>query len=447
MTFDIFREKVFAEAKDKGFTDFELFYSAANGFSVRVFKGEIQEYKNSLTEGVGFRGTYNGKMGYAYSESLDPGIIDGLLENAKANAGIIESEDIEELYPGDPSYPIVDTYNPALDAVSAEEKIAAALNMDKAVTELDSRIKMADYCMFSSSETSTAIANSHGLNLMQKSNMASAYVIARAEQDGITKSAGEFWQGRDFSEFDYQKIAETAVAKAIGYLGAESVETGEYKIVFDNYTAANFFAVFTSVFIAERCQKGFSLLSKDRLGEVIAAPFVTIRDDGVTDLSLYSKPFDVEGVATQNKAVIENGVLTNLLYNTKSAKKDGVKSTGNASKPGFGGALGTSVTNFYLVPGEKSFDEILAEVGDGLIITGLQGLHSGANPISGDFSFSADGFVIENGKKGRPVEQITVAGNFYELLKNIAIIGNDLRFYQNFGLPSIAVNGLKVAGK
>ena len=296
-----------------------------------------------------------------------------------------------------------------------------------------------------------AMANSYGLNLSKKYNMGNAYVIARVEENGQNKSSYEYWAGRDFADFDYKKLAEKAVKEALSYLGATSIPSGQYPVLFDQNTTKDILGVFTSVFMAENGQKGFSLLNKSRLGETIAAAHITLRDDGVTDLSLGSMAFDAEGVATQNKAVIENGVLKTLLYNTKSAEKDGVKSTGNASKAGFGGAIGTSVTNFYLVPGQKSYDELVQGMEKGVIITDMAGLHSGVNPVSGDFSVSADGYYVENGKIAKPIEQITVAGNFFDLLKNIDSVGSDLRFHSSgsggIGAPSILVNGLSVAGE
>ncbi|MCL2372041.1 MAG: TldD/PmbA family protein [Defluviitaleaceae bacterium] len=446
MMFDIFREKVFAKAKEKGFEDYELYYSAGDSFSVRVFDGEIAEYKNSASEGAGFRGTYKGKMGYAYTEKLDEALIDQLLANAADNATVIEDEDVEKLYPGDPSYPECITYNPALNNVTADQKIQWALDMEAYAKSLDSRVKMADYCTIYTNEGSIAMANSHGLNLDAKYNTAYAYLIARVEENGITKSGYNFWVGRDFAAFDYKKLVKEAVDMAISYLGAESIPTGEYPIIFTNRSAREIFGVFTSVFIAEMGQKGFSLLNKSRLGEKIAAANITLRDDGIHPSSFDNKGFDAEGVATQQKAIIENGELKTLLYNTKAAAKDGVKSTGNAAKQGFGGAITTSPINFYLQPGEKSYQDIIAGVSSGVIITELAGLHSGANAVSGDFSFSADGFLVENGKIVKPVEQITVAGNFFDMLKNITTVGSDLEFEGNIGMPSLLVQGLAVAG-
>jgi len=450
MTFDAFRDELFAQAKAKGFADYELYYSAGNSFSVRVFKGEIAEYKNATSEGAGFRGTFGGKMGYAYTENLDSDIIPALLANAADNATIIEEEEIEKLYPGDDKYPKTNSYNSALNTVGTAQKIEWVLEMEKYAQGLDPRVTVVDYCTLITGETAISMANSYGLNLSQKGNIAMAYMIARVEENGIMKSGMEWWSGRDFADFDYKALAEKAVKTALSNLGAGSIPSGQYPVLFEREAARDLFETFAQIFVAEKAQKGFSLLSKSKVGEVIAAPHVTLRDDGVTDLSLGSFSFDAEGVAAQNKAIIENGVLKTLLYNTKSAAKDGVKSTGNASKAGFGGAVSTGTTNFYLVPGEKSYDEMIARIEKGVIIADLAGLHAGTNVISGDFSISADGYFVENGKITKPVEQITVAGNFYDFLKNIETVGADLRFRSmgagGIGMPSILVNGLSIAG-
>jgi len=450
MTFQDFKQELFAQAKAKGFTDYEVLFLGSNGFSVRVLGGEITEYKSTASQGVGFRGTFGGKMGYAASEKMDETVIGSMIENAAANAGIIEDEAVEKLYPGDDSYPEVNVYNPALDDVTAADKIKWTMEMEAYAKGLDPRVKIADFCTIGNQENEMAMANSYGLDLSQKRNIASAVVVARVEENGITKSAYEYWSGRDFAELDYKALAKKAVDTAISYLGAQSIPTGAYPVAFDNNSAKDLFAVFSGIFMAENGQKGFSLLNKDKLGTEIAAPHITLRDDGVCDLSLGSMSFDAEGVATQQKAIIENGVLKTLLYNLKAAEKDGVKSTGNASKAGLGGVISTSCTNYYLVPSETPFDEMIAGVEKGVLITDMAGLHSGVNPVSGDFSVSAEGFLIENGKATKPIEQITIAGNFYEVLKNITAVGSDLRFHSSghggMGMPSILVDSIKVSG-
>ena len=451
MTFDAFKQEIFAQAEAMGFTDYEVLFLGSSGFSVRVLEGEISEYKNTSSQGVGFRGTFNGKMGYSSSEKIDTSVIELMLKNAATNAGIIEEEETDKLYPGDDSYPEVDSYNPAINDTCVSDKIKWALEMEAYAKSLDPRVKIADFCTIVTQEGEMVMANSFGLDLGQKRNMASATLLARVEEDGNVKSAYEYWNGRDFADFDYKDLAKKAVNKALSYLGAQSMETGTYPVAFDNTTTTQIFAAFSSIFMAENAQKGFSLLGKDKIDTQIAASHITLRDDGVCDLSLGSMAFDAEGVATKQKAVIENGKLKNLLYNTKSATKDGVKSTGNASKAGLGGAIGTSCTNFYLVPSDVSFEEMISNITKGVLITELAGLHSGVNPVSGDFSISADGFLIEDGKVSRPVEQIIIAGNFYEVLKTITAVGNDLRFHSTageggIGMPSVLIEALRVSG-
>ena len=160
-----------------------------------------------------------------------------------------------------------------------------------------------------------------------------------------------------------------------------------------------------------------------------------------------STPFDAEGSAAKTKAIIDSGILKTLLHNRKTAKKQGVSTTGNAARQGVGGPIRVAPTNLFFKPGEKDLNTLLSEMDDGLLITELGGLHAGANAISGDFSLIAKGYLIANGQRVRPVEQITVAGNFYQLLKEIRAVGNDLEFRgRSIGSPSVDVGALNVSG-
>ena len=443
-------EAIFAEAKKHGFSDCEVYYSESNSFAVKIFGGEIAEYKNADCAGLSFRGTKN-RMGYAFTEKLDDTVIPGLIKNAADNAGVIEEKEIEKLYAGDDVYPKVDSYNPALNDLSAKEKIDLALAMEKCAYGQDSRVKSVDYCQLGTSEGMVSIANSYGMDLSNRSNMAYAYLVARVEENGITKTGMEIWYGNDWGSFSYEAVAKAAVCRAISYLNAQSVESASYPVIFDNRTACSLMAAFSSVFFAENAQKGFSMLA-DKEGEVIAAPNITLRDDGVSEYVTFgSSPFDSEGVAVKKKAVISDGVLKTLLYNTKSAGKAGKAGTGNGFKASFRSAISTACTNFYIVPSDITPQKMRADIKKGILITEMAGLHAGINPVSGDFSISSEGFLIEDGQITRPVEQITVAGNFYNLLKDISCVASDLRFEVptsggTFGMPSILVRELPVSG-
>ena len=214
--------------------------------------------------------------------------------------------------------------------------------------------------------------------------------------------------------------------------------------------AGSLLATFSGMFSADNAQRGLSRL-KGREGEVVAASCVTLMDDPHRPGSASSTPFDGEGVATAPKAVIRGGVLTTLLHNLKTAHKQGVTTTANASRPGYASPVGVAPTNFFFEPSDADFDAMLQKLGDGLLITDLQGMHAGANAVTGDFSLAAKGFAVEGGRIGRAVSQITVAGNFYQLLQDIEAVGADLEFripgVSCFGSPSLLVKSLSVAGK
>ena len=201
---------------------------------------------------------------------------------------------------------------------------------------------------------------------------------------------------------------------------------------------------FCGIFSAENAQQKLSLLS-GREGETIASPLITIMDDPLLPGGLATSAFDGEGSASRTKAVVEQGVLKTLLHNRRTAAKQGVETTGNARRAG---RMDVAPTNFYIVPGSRSLDQLLQDMEDGLLITDVSGLHAGANPVSGDFSLLSNGFVIRGGKQAEPVERVTVAGNFYQLLKAVRAVGSDLEFPgSSVGSPSLDVGTLPVSGK
>jgi PmbA protein len=206
--------------------------------------------------------------------------------------------------------------------------------------------------------------------------------------------------------------------------------------------------VYSSIFSSEAAQKGLSKLA-GKEGEVIASELVTLIDDPFFKGSLVSRNFDAEGSPTHTKKIIENGVFSTLLYNLKTAAVAGKKTTGNASKAGYDAAVGISPFTMYIAPGEITEEELLTKAGNGVYITSLGGLHAGANAISGDFSLQSSGFMIEDGEKTGYVKSFTVAGNFYDLLKNITALASNLKMpgMGRLGSPSVLVEGLSIAGK
>ena len=253
----------------------------------------------------------------------------------------------------------------------------------------------------------------------------------------------------DPGKIDLEKVARTAAQEALAGLNAAPVPSGSYRVLLRNDVAGTLLSTFSGVFSADNAQRGLSRL-KGREGEMVAAECLTLMDNPHLEDSAASTPFDGEGVATAPKAVIEAGRLNTLLHNLKTANKQGVATTANASRPGYAAPVGVAPSNFYFKPGEADFDALLERMGDGLLITDMQGMHAGANPITGDFSLAAKGFAVRGGKLAEPVAQITIAGNFYEVLSAVEAVGSDLEFHAPgascFGSPSLLVKQLSVAG-
>ena len=388
----------------------------------------------------------NDKIGYSYTEILDEDAIKLLVKNAKGSALVIENDDVQFIYEGDKEYIKVNTYYDALENIPADKLIDLALSMEKEAKALDSRVVSFQGCGIGYSNSKYGIINSKGLNLENKSNLLTAYVVPIIKENENMHDGFGYVTAKSLDEVDPKKIAKDGINEATSRIGGKSIASGKYKTIINNEAMVSILSTFAGVFSGDAAQKGLSLL-KDKEGEIIASKNVTLVDNPHLENGLASVSFDDEGVATKRKDIISEGKLVTLLHNLKTAYKGNTKSTGNGFKSSYASSVGVSPTNFYIQEGVKSFEELLEEVGEGLLITEFAGLHSGANSITGDFSLAAKGFYVKDGKKDFPVEQITVAGNFFDLLKNIIEIGSDLKFpMSSVGSPSIIVEGLSIAG-
>jgi len=233
-------------------------------------------------------------------------------------------------------------------------------------------------------------------------------------------------------------------------LGAKTTKSKVCPIIIKNETFAQLFSAYVGIFSAERVQKNLSAMA-GKIGEIIASPALTLIDDPHLPLGLATSSFDAEGVATQKKAIIDKGQLKTYFHNLKTANKDGVVSTGNASKGSYKGTVGIAPSNLILSPGILTFDEMVATIEDGVYVVSLQGLHAGIDTISGDFSLQCHGYLIEAGKIDKPVSQITVAGNYFEMLKDIEMFANDFKFSilssDYTGSASVKVKALTISGE
>ncbi len=451
MNYQNFVDELFKYGKKEGFEDMEVYFQKGKSFQTTVFKLEVDKYTISDSTGLSFRGIYNNKMGYSFTEILDEESISILVNEAKANALAIENDDLVEIAEKQTGYKAVDVYNDELKDVLNSDKIEFLKKVEKEALSLDPRIKTLTYNLFMDSESELKIANTKGLNLEQKSNFAASFVMALAVENGENKTGHAIILDRDFKNHDYKKIAKEVVEETVTLLGAKSVPSKKYEVIFRNDCAATLLGAFSSVFSADRVQKNLSLM-KGKLNEKVASNHVTLLDDPFMEEGCVNISFDAEGTPAKTTEIIKDGVLNTFLHNLKTAKKDGVESTANASKGSYKSSIDISPSNLYIKRGDRSLEEMTSELNEGIIITKLDGIHAGLNPISGDFSLLATGFLVENGKVTRSCDQFTVAGNLTQLLNEITEVGNDLKFTMPSGSafvasPSLRISELSIAGE
>lgn len=440
-------DKLFEEGKSMGFTNMEVITSESNAFEVKIYKQEIDSYKVTDSKGMGFRGDFEGQIGYSYTEKLADDSIEILLREAKQNAQINDNKDKDEIFAGSSEYKKVDNYFPDLDKIEIREKIDFALKMEEIAKSLDPRVKSTPYCVFGSGSSKGSLVNSLGLDLEDKSNGVYCFLQVLAQDKEDLSDGFAYCFEKDFSLFDPEKIAKEAVDKAISFLGTKPIKSNEYKAIILNEVSSDILATVNSCFSARAVQKGLSYM-KGKLNTEVASDKVTLVDDPFLPGQSGTSSFDGEGVATKYKEVISKGVLKTYLHNNKTAKIDKVESTGNASRS-VKSTIGITPTNLFFKKGEKSLKELEELMGDGIVITDVSALHSGFNSISGDFSLPAKGYTIKDGKKDKYFRQVTIAGNYFDLLKDIEEVGEDLTFGSNgnIGSPSLYIKKISLAGE
>lgn len=434
----------FTLAKEKGLEAVEIVVSRASSTEMGVYEALIENYTTSTSILIQARGIYKGKMGYAISEKDDKTTPHYLIGQIKDSASVSETEDLSIIFPGSPKYKKKTFYNKQLPLISEKDKIALLLDIEKAIKAASPLISDVETVGYSEESSETKFYNSYGLKLTTKSNyyVIMASVVAKNGED--VKTEFKIKLDNDFAKFDKAKFVKEIVADVLAKLGGEPCISASYPIIFDPSVTGTLLGAFLSSASAEAIEKKTSLFG-DKLGKKVASNKVTILDAPLNKNIFYTY-FDDEGVAKINRPLIKNGVLQTYLHNLSTATKMGVEPTGHGRNTG--GKIGVGISNIVLKPGKEDLNGLMSGISEGLIITDLMGVHSGLNTTSGDFSLQASGFMIENGKKTKPVNLITVAGNLMKLFKDIVKVGNENELLlSSFTTSSILVKSLNVSGK
>ena len=443
---------VVAQAMKAGATDAEAVAREGDEFSVNVRMGEVETLKESGSRGLGLR-VFLGKRSASTSTSdLTAEGIRQLVEGALALAnvteedafsGLAETEEFGSL-PGD-----LHLYHADVYSLPGPERIEWARRAEAAALGADPRITNSDGGSFDAATGRKALANSRGFVGGYRSSYTGVSAAPLAvDVNGAMQRDGWWSSARRLADLESpESIGQEAARRTLRRLGARRVATQRVPIVFAPEVANSLLGSVFDAASGDSIWRGASFLA-GKLGELIAAPGVMIIDDNTMMLpsgmgGFGTSPFDGEGLPSLRTVVVENGVLRNYLLNTYTARKLGMKSTHNASR-GLAGTPGIGCGNLYLEPGKLTPEQIISDVPAGLYVTSLMGF--GVNVVTGDYSRGATGLWIENGVLTHAVEEVTIAGNLAEMLRNVTAIGSDLEFRGSVASPTLRVDGMTIAG-
>lgn len=438
-------QKLIEKATLAGIEPVEVYIQKSEKESINIYGQKVDSFTIAQSGGISVRGLYHGKLGYCFLEEDSDENIDLCIEMIKSNASAIESDDTVKIYEGSESYPKVEST--PLAFASTQDKINFLKQIEQKLQNSDKRIVQVMSTEMETQKVEVQIANSLGMNVSRMEEYCVFYSSVLASFDGDNKSAYKIKVTHDITSVNIDEYVQELKEKVVSKLNAKQVKTGKYSVIMKNEAMSSLLSALTGLFNGENVYKGISLL-KDKLETQIFDEKITIVDNPLKKDGYASTSFDDEGVASTTKVIVDKGVLKMFLHNQKSASMMNTVSTGNGFKSGYASSVGIRPTNFYIEPSDCSFDSLLKEMNNGLIIDELNGLHAGLNPITTDFSLQASGFVVENGEIVRPVNLITVASNFLEMMKHVKGIANDSHdSLSGVGSPSILFEELSISGE
>lgn len=439
-----FVEEAIAEAIKRGADQAEVFMKTSKSLSVEIKGQTVESLKSSTALGYSIRVIRDGHLGFSYATSVDD--IDFVIARAIEAAGFSDNDSFLGL-PGPSVLADVNVLDPQLRAVDEDEAIESVKLIEKSALDTDVRITKVRKASGSFTFSATMIANSRGVNAGYESTACSAQVTAIAEQNGESQMGWDYDAGCFLRELAFESVGRSAAHRAVQLLGSRKIKGCKGNVIIDNSVAADFMGIFASSLSSDAVQKGKSLLA-GRAGRKVVSSRVNMIDSGLLDGKLGSSPVDDEGVCSQQKTVIREGVLQTYLYNTYTGRKAGVVSTGNASRGGFSTLPSVGISNLFLEPVSEIYvvprARLLESVGTGLYVTEAMGVHT-ANPISGDFSVGVTGLWIEKGEVAFPVKEAVLSGNVLDFFERIEVVGDDLRFYGNIGAPSLIIFSVDIS--
>jgi PmbA protein len=414
---------------------------------IKVYGGAVEELTQAGRKGLGLRVRRDGAVGYAYSSDLSPDALDGLVRRALDHAAVADpDEDAEFAEPSD-AYPDVQVFDPHLDDLPIEAKIDLAKAAERAALEYDPRVKLVEDTIYADGDATVSLVSSRGVRGTYREDDSYIFLYVLAEQDHAVETGIAYAVGRDPSRLDAAACGREAAERATRLLGAQPCPSFKGTAVLEPYVAASVLGVLGAALTADAVQKGRSLFASLE-GQQVAAPLLSLSDDGVHPDGLASAPFDGEGTPCRHTPVIAAGVLQGFLYDVRTAHRAGRASTGNGLRGSYQAVPSVRPTNLIVEGPSTTAADIVAGIEHGVLVTDAVGVHSGANPVSGEFSVGISGILIESGRLTRPLREVTLAGDILSILKGVVALGDDARWVPagSVLVPTVAVEGMSVAG-
>ena len=445
-------QEVVDSAMKSGATAADSIIREGSEFNATVRCRELEQLKEAGSKAIGLRVFSGKRVASAYSSDFSSAGIERLISSALAAARVTSEDPAAGLPEPAESGQLSQDLNLFHDDVaqrSAEALIDAARRAERAAFDLDPRIQNSEGSSFSAGHGRKILATSQGFVGEYRRTSCSLSLTAIAVPAGENGSAGmqqDYWYtaARSLAELEApEAVGRRAAERALRRLGARKVPTTRVPVIFDQRTAGSLLSSLFEAVTGDVIYRKASFLA-GKIGQKIAADSVTVIDDGTLRGGFGSAPFDDEGVPTRRTVVVEHGVLQNYLLNCYTARKLGMKTTGNASR-GLTGNPGVGAHNFFLEPGPASPEQIIRSVRNGFYVTDFMG--HGVNIVTGDLSYGATGLWIENGELAYPVEEVTVAGNLLQMFQGIAAIGSDLEFRGALASPTLLISEMTVAGQ
>ena len=403
----------------------EAFVARGGDTEVRVYQGEVEHFVSAQSEGIGIRIIRDGRTGFAYAGTLQEAAIVEVLAEARDNVAFGTVDEWAGLADPDGVEPTEQQlWNDELAEYDTAGKIELAKRLEQLTLAVDGRVRIDD-SNYADAFGEAAVASTTGIRQWGRENGCYVSISTLADDGDETQTGFGFSVGRTPTVLDLERAAKEAADRATRLLGSVKPTSQRLTVVLDPLVTAQFLGIISSTLNGEAVVKGRSLF-RDRLDDDVAPPFVHLVDDPTNPLAYTATDVDGEGLAARRNTLIEGGVLRQFTHNSYSARRAGTVSTGNAVRGGFAGTPGVGALALSLVPGTRSQEELVADVDAGVLIQSVKGIHSGVNPISGDFSTGAAGLMIRNGQVAEPVREFTIASTLQRMLLDIVEIGGDI---------------------